>query len=327
MLLSFGLGKELAVRAIIGIPTLKQWGSSITLDNNHLRCSHLKEAFSLIYEPVQNGPMSNYHFTPTNFCRPRKPHVIVLTYKLFTSTIVHPMPLEIDNSLPGILLEIGQTSYYISPNFISHIDTCASMNIGNLLLHQWIITTYPACVAEYTQFDNDNNEFHPIQLQVSINNSDTPTQSGAGILTTMVKYYPPYTSADSQSIILSFGLGDDLLVQSIIGLPTLQKWKYNIKLCGNFMICTFLKSIFSLFFERSKPCLTSGITFFASQFQLTPSTYMINNLLNHLVAITDGSHDIFAINPYWRLMPQSQYTSHRESTTTILPCSNHWRGT
>ena len=92
------------------------------------------------------------------------------------------MPLDIDNGLPGILLKNGQTSSSISPNFLAHIDTCVSMNTCNLLLHQRIITTYPACVAEYTQFDNNNNEFHPIQLQAAINNFNTPTQSDGGKL-------------------------------------------------------------------------------------------------------------------------------------------------
>ena len=69
------------------------------------------------------------------------------------------MPLDIDNILPGILLKIGYTYYSISPNFLAHIDTCASMNTDKLLLHQWIIKKYPACVAEYTQFYDKNNEF------------------------------------------------------------------------------------------------------------------------------------------------------------------------
>ena len=149
----------MAVQAIIGIPTLKQWGRSITLGDNQLRCRNPKESFPLIYEPVQYGLPSNSHFTPTNFYRTPQPHVIVLTYKLFASTFVCPMTLDIDNSIPGILLGIGQTSSSISPKFIAHIDTCASMNTGNLLLHQWIITKYPACVAEYTQFYDKNNEF------------------------------------------------------------------------------------------------------------------------------------------------------------------------
>ena len=171
------MGKEVDGRAIISTPTLKQWGRFITLDDNQLRCRNLKEAFPLIYEPVKNGLPSNYRFTPTNFFRPTQPHVIVITYKLSTSTTI-----DIGNGLPGVLLEIGQNSSSISTNFLSHVDTCASINTGNLLLHQWIITTYPACVAEYTKFDNNNNEFHPIQLQVAINNSNTTTQSDGGKL-------------------------------------------------------------------------------------------------------------------------------------------------
>ena len=85
------------------------------------------------------------------------------------------------------------------------------MNTGNLLLHQWIITTYPACFEEYTQFGENNTEFQPIQLQVAINNSDTTTQSDVRRLTAIVKYYTPYTSAYRQSILLSFGLGADVI--------------------------------------------------------------------------------------------------------------------
>ena len=173
------------------------------------------------------------------------------------------MSLDTKNGLPGIPIKIGQTSSSISPKFLAHIDTCASMNTVNILPHQWIITTYPSFVAEYTQFDDDNDEFQPIQLQLAINNSDTPTQSNAERLTATIKYYTPYTSADGQSILLSFGLGADVLVQSIIGLPTLRKWNCHIKLCGNHMVCLFLKSIFPLFFERTKPGLPSGITFSA----------------------------------------------------------------
>ena len=78
------------------------------------------------------------------------------------------------------------------------------MNTGNLLLHQWIVTTYPVWVAEYTQFDDNNNEFQTIQLQVAINNDSTPTQSDARRLTAIVKYYTPYTSAGFQYILLYF---------------------------------------------------------------------------------------------------------------------------
>ena len=182
------------------------------------------------------------------------------------------MPLDIDNGLPGILLKIGQTYSSILPNLISYIDTCALMNTGNLLPNQWIITTYPACVAEYTKFYDNNNAFQPIQLQVAINNYDTPNQYDARRLTEIINYYPPYTSADVQSILLYFGIGADVSVQSNIGLLKLRQWNCHIELCGNYMVCPFLKSLFPLFFECTNPGLPSVLTFYALQFQQPPST-------------------------------------------------------
>jgi hypothetical protein len=76
------------------------------------------------------------------------------------------MPLDLDNGLPGILVRLGTTN----TNEISihtHINTCAAMSTGNLLVHQWFITTYPQCVAEYIQYD-DSNPFEPIKLSCAI---------------------------------------------------------------------------------------------------------------------------------------------------------------
>ena len=196
--------------------------------------------------------MSNSHFTPTNFCRPSQPHVIILTDKIFTSMIVRPMPLNIDNGLPGILIKIVQNSSSILPNVLTHIYTCALMNTENLLLHQWIIKMHPACVAVNTQFDDENNEFQPIQLQVAINNSKNPNQFDAGRLTVIFKYYSPYTSEDFQIIFLSFGLNANVSVRSIIWLSTLRQWSCHIKLCGNRMVYLFLKLLFILVLWHTK---------------------------------------------------------------------------
>ena len=86
-------------------------------------------------------------------------------------------------------------------------------------------------------------------------------------------------------------------VRSIIGLPTLRQWNCHIEVCGNCMVCPFLISIFPLFFERTKPGLTSGITLSASQFQRPPLTQTINNPINHLIAITDSSYDHLQLPP------------------------------
>ena len=62
------------------------------------------------------------------------------------------MPLDLDNGLPGFLVHFG-TCDDNKISMLCHVDTCAAMNTGNLLFHQWIITTYPDVIAEYVQFD------------------------------------------------------------------------------------------------------------------------------------------------------------------------------
>ena len=55
------------------------------------------------------------------------------------------MPLELDNSLPEIPLRFGKSDTD-EVNFFTHADLYAAMNVGNLALHQWIITTKPEIV-------------------------------------------------------------------------------------------------------------------------------------------------------------------------------------
>ena len=56
-----------------------------------------------------------------------------------------PMPLDLDNGLPTIHMRLG-TSDTNEETFFTHFDSCAGMNIGNLKLYQWIITTNPDLV-------------------------------------------------------------------------------------------------------------------------------------------------------------------------------------
>ena len=53
-----------------------------------------------------------------------------------------PMPLYVDNGLPGIEMRLGTTDD-TEVMFIFHVDTCAAMSTGNLQLHEWIMTKYP----------------------------------------------------------------------------------------------------------------------------------------------------------------------------------------
>ena len=41
------------------------------------------------------------------------------------------------------------------------------MDLGNLKIHQWVITAHPEIVSRYIQYD-DENPFEPIQLNCAV---------------------------------------------------------------------------------------------------------------------------------------------------------------
>ena len=51
--------------------------------------------------------------------------------------------------------------------FFTHIDSCAGINVGNLKLHQCIITNNTEILERYIQFDDENN-FEPIRLNCAL---------------------------------------------------------------------------------------------------------------------------------------------------------------
>ena len=88
----------------------------------------------------------------------KKPPLFVISAGIFKcSTKIQPRPLslDIDNEFLAIHIRFG-TSDTNKAAFFTHVDSCAGMNVGNLNLHQWIITTNPYIVEIYIQFDDDN---------------------------------------------------------------------------------------------------------------------------------------------------------------------------
>ena len=72
------------------------------------------------------------------------------------------MSLDLDNGLPEIHMII-RTSNTNQITFFTCVDSCAGMNVGNIQLHQWIITTNIDTVESYIQF-YDEKRFGPIYL-------------------------------------------------------------------------------------------------------------------------------------------------------------------
>ena len=108
-------------------------------------------------------------------------------------------------------------------SFNVHLDSCAGLNIGNLDVHKWVITMYSYIVKNYIQFD-DKDKFEPLGLNCDVNDVKD-VENNVGKLTAIVTYYTRYMSVNKLPIFLSFGLGNEVAVNAIIGKATLKERK------------------------------------------------------------------------------------------------------
>ena len=76
-----------------------------------------------------------------------------------SAQIARQIPLPINNALPAVEFRFG-TDDENEIQFLCHVDSCAGMNTGSLLMHQWVMTKCPHIVAKYEEF-NDENPFTP----------------------------------------------------------------------------------------------------------------------------------------------------------------------
>ena len=103
-----------------------------------------------------------------------------------TLSISPPMPLDVDNGFPGIEVCFGISSEN-EFGYMCHIDTCAAMNTGDLLVHQWLMTTHLHLVAEFIQY-NHRKPFQPLQLHCTVEDL-VKTESTHGKLTAIARYW------------------------------------------------------------------------------------------------------------------------------------------
>jgi hypothetical protein len=154
---------------------------------------------------------------------PKKPR----NYALFVRSCQHtvaatpplrPMPIRVDNGLPHVRLLLGvDADATLSVLF----DSGAALSSGYLPYHLWIMRENPAIVASFERFD-DSNPFEPIKLGGAIRHPDDYNESLHGQLTAIIRYKTPYVDHDGNPIHISFGLGNDMTVNTILGMPIIK---------------------------------------------------------------------------------------------------------
>jgi hypothetical protein len=125
------------------------------------------------------------------------------------------MSIAIDNGLPHITVSLGSDPT-LDPTLCSLMDTCGALNTGYLKFHLWLMSEWPDLVAKFISFDNAN-PFKPIGG--TIRDPSNFTAANHGTLSAVFRYYILYTDISSSPITVSFGLGSDVTVSTIFGLP------------------------------------------------------------------------------------------------------------
>jgi len=163
------------------------------------------------------------------------------------ATRLRHMPLDLDNGLPAIKLHFG-LCIDDKISFLCHMDTCAAMNTGNVLVHQWIMTKDPYIVCIYEQY-NDENPFDPLSLSCAVTMDNVSAMYGK--LTAVVTYHTQYTDTDGTPITLAFGLGASVAVNAIVGLPTIRKWKACIDVGQDIVNSKLMNLIFPIHYRSA----------------------------------------------------------------------------
>ena len=245
----------------------------------------------------------------------KKRRLWVISAQIFISNTNKPMPLDLDNGLPVICLQFGRSAKQ-EISFGCHVDTCAAMNTGNLLVHKWIMTSFPHIVAEYLEY-NDTESFNPIQLLCAVEDEqrNNSRDDNKGKLTAIVRYWTQYKNKDGSREVISFGLGEDIAANSLLGLPTLKRWKALIDLEDESLIARSIQTTFKMESKPSKPGLPANVTFYEKDFKRPPPTPDSRGI----VALTQtdlGSQESSAITDNSRRDQWQQISSMQSSITT-----------
>jgi hypothetical protein len=159
-----------------------------------------------------------------------------------------PIPIRVDNGLLHIRLRLGPSDdTALSVLF----DSGAALSSGYLSYHLWIMREHPNLVTSFERFD-DANPFKPIKLGGAIRHPDDYNESLHGQLTAIIRYKTPYIDTDENPVHISFGLGNDMTVNTILGMPIIKDLGMIPNFCAGSVTCEGTSATFTIDYHETK---------------------------------------------------------------------------
>ena len=168
------------------------------------------------------------------------------------------MPIGINNSLPSVSLILGIQEDEESKMRML-VDTGAAMNTGNLQYHLWVMSQCPDIVHEFLQCGKDT-AYDVVHLLAALDLKDVDKAETHGQMTAVIRYKTPYTVTGKGPFILSFALGHDVSLRSVLGLPTLLAMGADINLAKGLLSCSEFNRDFPLDLQPPGHGLPEGVS-------------------------------------------------------------------
>ena len=115
-------------------------------------------------------------------------------------------------------------------------------------------------VADFLQ-RGDNTDFDVVQLLAALDIDSIHFPSNHGQMIAVIRYHTPYLVNNKDPLILSFVLGTDMPLRSVLGLSTLLSMSTTIDLSRDTLSCSKLNFSFPLILDPPGKCLTDGVSF------------------------------------------------------------------
>ena len=132
-------------------------------------------------------------------------------------------------------------------------------------------------VVQYEEC-NDNRPFTPLGLDCAIPTADA-ANSLDGKLTAVVTYATRYKLPNGEYATVKFGLGKDITVNAIVGIPTIKLLKLVLDLDDHRCLSKVLGIWFPFVYADAAPRLPPGVTFDEKSFVRPPCATKDGQLL------------------------------------------------
>ena len=143
------------------------------------------------------------------------------------------------------------------------VDTGAAMNICNLDYHKWVMSQCPGMVDEYFEC-SAGTEYDVVKLLVALDLKRTQQSVNHGRMTAVIRYRTSYLINNTSPLILSFALGKDVTLRSVLGISCLLKIATVVDLVNGQLRCSELNQQFMLQLDPPDKGLPNGTNFDSS---------------------------------------------------------------